>query len=191
MDNGIRLAAPIDITADDVERALQEYFNDEPTAHERHDTLRASATSAAAELNQVLDIDVFELLVRGWATVPAVRRAVQLSALTPTPPAIIQLDEHTFTSTSHPVLDIKVGQNALPELKLVLELIADVQSATLAVQQGQIELVALGETSVAARLRYKSALIKAHATGVKGARRDPFKRDLVQPDQRAGVDFYI
>lgn len=192
MHDGIKLAAPINVSSDDVEKALFEQAKDEPAVARAVDHLRSPAAQRAAdELNQALDIDVFEMLERGWGMAPAVRRAVQLSVLAPGPPAIVRLDQHNITSTSYPVLSINVAQSALPELKLTLELVASVQSATLAARDGQIELVALGEASVIARLKYKSVLVKEHATSVEGAPKDPFKRERAAPDRRAGVDFYI
>ncbi len=192
MHDGIKLAAPIDVSSDDVEKALFEQAKDEPAVARAVDHLRAPAAQRAAdELNQALDVDVSELLERGWATVHAVRDAVQRSVLAPGPPAIVRLDQHNITSTSTLVLNTHVAQRALPELKLTLELIAGVQSATLAARDGQIELVALGEASVTARLKYKSVLVKEHTTGLKGAPRDPFRHQHAAPDQRAGVDFYI
>lgn len=193
MNNGIKLRAPIDVSSDDVEKALFEQAKDEPAIARAYEHLRGSAAKLAAdELNQALDVDVFELLASGWAKVLAVRNAVQLSVLMPGPPAIIRLDQHNITSTSHLVLNINAAPGALPELKLTLEFIAGVQSASLAVQDGRIELVALGKASVIARLKYKGVLVKEHSTGVEGGLRDPFRPQRAAPDrQTADVDFYI
>lgn len=193
MNNGIKLRAPIDVSADDVEKALLEQAKDEPAMARAVEHLRGPAAQRAAdELNRALDVNVFELLASGWAKVPAVRNAVQLSVLMPGPPAIVRLDPHNITSTSYPVLNIDAGHGALPELKLTLEFIAGVQSATLAAQDGRIELIALGKASVIARLKYKSVLLKEHSTGIEGALRDPFRPQRAVPDrQTADVDFYI
>ena len=192
MNNGIKLRAPIDVSSGDVEKALFEQAKDEPAVARAYDHLCGSAAKRAAdELNQALDVNVFELLAGGWATVLAVRNAVQLSVLMPGPPAIVRLDQHNITSTSYLVLNINAADSALPELKLTLELVAGVQSATLAARDGRIEVIALGEASVIARLKYKSVLLKEHSTSVEGAPRDPFRRERTAPDQRAGVDFYI
>jgi len=191
MDDGIKLGTPLDISHDDVERALLEYAKDEPAFSDAHVPLRNAAQRAAAELNRVLDVDVLEMLRRGWATVPAVSRAIQLSAVKKAPPVIIRLDEHCVSSTSHLVLGIDVAQKPLPELRLALELKADVQSATLAVREGRIELVALADASVVARLKYKSVLLKEHASGVNGAPRDPFRNQPAASERRTSVDFYI
>ena len=192
MSSDIKLHAPIDISSDDVERALFEQAKDEPAVSRAYDHLRGSTAKLAAdELNHVLNVDAFDVFARGWAKVPRVHSAVQRSVLAPGPPTIIRLDQHTITSTSYPVLNITLAQSALPELRLALELIADVQDATLAVRDGRIEVVALGKASVVARLKYKSALLKEHTTGVEGALRDPFKHQRATPDAVASVDIYI
>jgi len=192
MHNDVRLRAPIELTGDDVEMALFVQSLDEPAAARVLDRLRgAAAERAAEELNHALDIDIFEMLAQAWARVPAVNTAVQLSALVQGPPALVNLDRHNIASTSRLVLDSSVAQRALLPLTLTLEVVADVQSATLAASEGRIEVVALGEASVIARLKYKGVLVKEHATGVSGAPRDPFKRGPSAPDQQASVDIQI
>ncbi|MET0794625.1 MAG: hypothetical protein ABW061_24100 [Polyangiaceae bacterium] len=192
MHNGVRLRAPIEVTGDDVETALFVQRLDEPALARLLDRLRgANAKRAAEELNHALDIDIFEMLAQAWARVPAVNTAVQLSALVPGPPALVNLDRHTIASTSRVVLDSSMAQSALPPLTLTLKIVADVQSATLAASEGRIEVVALGEASVIARLKYKGVLVKEHATGVSGAPRDPFKRGPSAPDRQASVDIQI
>ena len=192
MHNDVRLRAPIEVTGDDVEMALFVQSLDEPAAARVLDRLRgAAAERAAEELNHALDIDIFEMLAQAWARVPAVNTAVQLSALVQGPPALVNLDRHNIASTSRLVLDGSVAQRALPPLTLTLEVVADVQSATLAASEGRIEVFALGEASVIARLKYKGVLVKEHATGVSGAPRDPFKRGPSAPDRLVSVDIQI
>ena len=192
MHNDVRLRAPIEITGDDVETALFVQSLDEPAVARVLDRLRgANAKRAAEELNHALEVDIFDVLAQGWARVPAVSAAVQLSALVQGPPALVNLDRHTIASTSRVVLDSSIAQSTLPPLTLTLEIVADIQSATLAASEGRIELVALGEASVIARLKYKSVLVKEHATGVSGVPRDPFKRGRSAPDRQASVDIQI
>jgi hypothetical protein len=165
---------------------------DEPAAARVLNRLRgAAAERAAEELNHALDIDIFEVLAQGWAKVPAVRNAVQLSAMTQGPPELVNLDQHDIASTSRVVLDSSVAQSALPPLELTLEIAAGVQGATLAAREGRIELVALGDASITARLTYRNVVVKEHATGISGVARDPFKRQPSAPDGQAGVDIQI
>ena len=192
MSSSIKLRTPISVASDDVEKALFEHAKEEPAVARAYEHLCGPAAQRAAdELNRALDVDAFDLLSRGWAAVPAVRNAVQLSALMPGPPAIVRLEQHSMTSTSPLVLDTQVADSALPPLNLALQLIASVQSATLAVREGRIEVVALGDAPVIARLTYKKFLVKEHATSVEGAPRDPFKHRRTVTDQRADVDIPI
>lgn len=191
MLDSIKLVSPIVVSPDDVERAFLEHAKEEPAIASVCGPLRINADLAADELNLALDIDVFEVFARVWTTVPSVRRAVQLSALTPAPPAIIRLDEHVIRSTSYPVLGVNVGGKSLPDLRLKLELVADIQNATVAACDGQVELVAIGTATVVARLSYKSVLLKELATGVEGSRPDPFRSQRSGVGRPAKVDFHI
>jgi hypothetical protein len=192
MGNDVKLRAPIEVTGDDVERALFEQSMDELAVAQVFDRLRGAASERAAEeLNRALEVDIFEVLAQGWARVPAVRNAVQLSALTQGPPALVNLDQHDIASKSRLVLDSSVAHSALPPLELTLEIVAGVQSATLAAREGRIELVALGDASITARLTYRNVVVKEHATGISGVARDPFKRQPSAPDGQAGVDIQI
>ena len=191
MGNDVKLRASIEVTGDDVERALFAQSMDEPAVARVFDRVRGAASERAAqELNRALEVDILEVLEQGWARVPAVRNAVQISALTQGPPALINLDKHDIASKSRLVLDSSVAHSALPPLELALEIVAGVQSATLAACDGRLELVALGDASITARLTYKNVVVKEHATGISGVARDPFKR---QPsaDRQAGVDIQI
>jgi len=192
MNSAIKLRVPIKLSSEDVERGVFEQATEEPEVARSREQLRGpSAQRAADELNRVLDIDAFEILSRGWASVTSVRNAVQLSAMMPSPPAIVRLEQHNMTSTSTLVLESHVAGRALPPLRLTLQLITGVQSATLAVRDGRFELVALEKASVIARLSYKNSLIKEHATGIEGAARDPFRHQRAIVDQKADVDIPI
>ena len=192
MGNDVRLREPLHVTGDDVERALFEQSMDELAVAHVFDRLRGVASERAAqELNRALEVNIFEVLAEGWAKVPGVRNAIQLSALVNGPPALVNLDSHNIISKSHVVLDSSVAQSALPPLNLALEIVASIQSAALAARDGRVELVALGDASIIARLRYKSVLLKEHATGISGAPRDPFKRQASATDRQANVDIQI
>jgi len=53
---------------------------------------------------------------------------------------------------------------------------AGVAGATLGIRDGAIELLALGEATVDARLSYGDKLLEHHVANVEGAARDPFRR---------------
>jgi hypothetical protein len=192
MHSHARLHVPIEVTGDDVERALFEQSKDESAVARVFERLRgAAAERAAKELNRALAVDIFDVLAQGWAQAPAVHRAVQLSALTRGPPMLVNVDWHNIASTSLVVLDTSVTERALPPLELALEILADVRFATLTARDGGIDLVALGEASVLARLKYKSVLVKEHATGISCVPRDPFMSRPSAPERPASVDIPI
>ena len=76
-------------------------------------------------------------------------------------------------------------------LEMSLDIVADVREATVGAQDGRIELVALGDTAVLARLEYRGVLVATHATGIAGAPRDAFETQPQAParDRPASIDF--
>ena len=188
----VRLHAPIEVNGGDVARALLEQSKEESAVARVLERLRgASAEHAADELNRALDIDILDVLAQGWVQVPAMDRAVQMSALTRTPPELVGVERHNIASTSHLMLDTRVAGSSLPPLELELEIVVDVQSATLAARNGRIDLVALGEATVLARIKYKSVLVKEHATEISGTPRDPSEALPSESQRLASVDFPV
>ena len=188
----VRLHAPIEVNGNDVAKALLEQSKEESAVARVFERLRgASAEHAADELNRALDIDILDVLAQGWVQVPAMDRAVQMSALTRTPPELVGVERHNIASTSHIVLDTRVAGSSLPPLELELEIVVDVQSATLAARNGRIDLVALGEATVLARIKYKSMLVKEHATEISGTSRDPSEALPPESQRLASVDFPV
>ncbi len=177
MHDRLKLDPPITVSGDDIEKAWAEQAKEVSDVSSVVDLLRgATAERAAAELNPTLDIDMFTWFARGWATVGAVRDAMQRSLLALDPPSIIRLDQHGLASTSHLVLTTDAPNITLPELVLAVVFSASVTSATLGIRDGGIELLALGEASVVARLFYGDLLLKQHVATVEGAARDPFRQ---------------
>lgn len=188
----VKLHVPIEVTGADLERALAEQCKDEPAVARVFERLRGTAAERAAEeLNRALDVDVFDLLARAWIQLPAVHRAVQFSALTREPSTLVNVDGHRIASTSRVVLDTSVAANALPPLELTLAIVADVRDVTIAARDGRIDLIALGQTSVLARLEYRSMLVAERSTGISGVSHDPFTPRSSASDRPASVDFPI
>jgi hypothetical protein len=188
----VRLRAPIEVGGDDVERALFEQSKDEFAVARVFERLRgAAAERAADELKRALDVDILDVLAQGWIQVPAMHRAVQLSALTRRPLVFVKVERHHIASTSLIVLDTRVAGSSLPPLELTLEIAVDVQSATLAARDGRIDLFALGEATALARLKHKSVLVKEHATEISVTPRDPSEIRPLAPERPASVDFSI
>lgn len=189
----VRLLAPIEVSGDCIEKALSERTRVDSGFAPVLERLRGAAVQrAAAELNRALDIDILDVLAQGWVQVPAMHDAVQLSAVTRGPPVLVDVDgRHTIASTLRIVLDTRSAGSPLPPLELLLELVADVQGATLAAREGGIDVVALGEATVLARLECGSALIKEHATEISCKPGEPSGCRPPVPERPASVDFPI
>jgi hypothetical protein len=188
----LTLRAPIRLIGDDVEKAVLAQCAGEVAVPRDFDQLHgAAAERAADELNRALEVDIFDMLAQGWVKVPSVRNAVDVSKLTQGPPALVNLQHHKITSTSRLVLDSKVAQTALPPLTLTLEMVAEIQCATVSAYAGRIEPLSLGDVSVIMRLKCKGVLVKEHETGVRSAQRNPFKARRAEPDVPTSVDIQI
>ena len=180
MGNRVHLDTQITVSGRDIENAWAAQAKELPTVSNLLELLRgATAERAAAELNPALDIDVFQWLARGWTTIGAVRNAMRHSLVAPDPPSIMRLDQHTVASGSQLVLNTYAPDIVLPELVLALVLTANVTSATLGIRDGGIELLALGDATLIARLSYGDLILKQHVASVEGAARDPFRHRRV------------
>ena len=188
MASHLKLRVPVHISSEDVEKAWLEQARRVPAVSRAYDDLRSAAAQAADRLNQALEIDMSDWFTRGWAAVGEVRDAIQRGLLSPGSPEIIRLDRHTLASTSYLALNTEVDRSALPELEFVLHLSARVPNATLAIKDGAIELLALGDVIVTARLVYDDVLLNQHVTSVEGAPRDPFKRHPPGSGRRSRTD---
>jgi hypothetical protein len=163
MNEPLRLRDLIDITQDDVERALAEQAKEETAvALVQRQLVGYAAGLGAEELNRALDTDVIALLVPAWSKVQAVRDAARRT-MGSSERTVVTLGAHDVTSQQHPVLTLSMAQIPLPELRLTIDLVARFKSMALAVAGAAIRGLAPGEASVTARLRYRDVVLKEEA----------------------------
>lgn len=158
MSEAMRLRDLIDVSADDVERAITGHGGTAP------DVQGFVASAAADQLNEALDQDITALLATGWAKVKDVKAAAARSRSAPGTTEVVRLGKHEQTSTHHPVLALMLGERKVAELEFTLELTATFKSVRLAISEGRIRSVAPGEASALARLKYKSLELKEKST---------------------------
>jgi hypothetical protein len=163
MSQGPRLRDLIEISADDVAKALEQQAGEEPAAAQLQGIVGFAASLGAQELHKAFDCDVFELLAAGWTKLQSVREGARRSR-SAAGQTVITLGQHDLTSTHHPVLNVRVGDTPLPDLKLTLELTARFKSLALAFAEGRLRSAAPGEASVTVRLKYKTVKLKEQAT---------------------------
>jgi hypothetical protein len=160
MNGRAPLRALIEVTADDVERALAEQAKDETAVALVQPQLAGLAASVGAEeLNRALEADAVELMVPAWKQVQAVRDAARRTAGR-AERTVVTLGPHDVLARHHPVLVLSMSQIVLPELRLTVELMARFKSLGLAIADAALLSVAPGEASVTARLKYREVLLK-------------------------------
>ena len=163
MSDTLRLSELIDITQDDVERALAEQSKDETAvALVQRQLIGYAASLGADELNKALEEEVITLLAPAWTRVQAVREAARRS-MESNERAVVTLGTHEVTSQQHPVLTLTMAQVPLPELKLTVDLVARFRSLARAIVGPAIRGLAPGEASLTARLRYGDTVLKEQA----------------------------
>lgn len=163
MSESLRLSELIDVTQDDVERALAEQAKEETAvALVQRQLVGYAASLGADELNKVLDTEVITLLAPAWARVQAVRDAARRSAES-NERTVVTLGPHEVTSRQHPVLTLSMAQIPLPELRLTVDLVARFGNVALAVAGATIRGIAPGEASLTARLRIGDTVLKEEA----------------------------
>jgi hypothetical protein len=150
MSDAMRLRDLIDVSADDVDRALKEHGGTVPSAG------GFIASVAADRVNEALDQDITFVLATGWSKVKDVKAAAARSRSAPGTTEVVTLGKHEQTSTHHPVLALMIGEQEVAELEFTLELTATFKSVKLAISDGRIRSIAPGEASALARLKYKS-----------------------------------
>lgn len=163
MSGTLRLSELIEITPDDVERAIAEQAKDETSvALVQRQLVGYAASLAADELNKALDVEVIRVLAPAWAGVQAVRDAARRS-MESNERTVVTLGTHEVTSEQHPVVTLSMAQIPLPELRLTVDLIARFKSVALAIAGPAIRGIAPAEASLSAQLRYGGKVLKESA----------------------------
>jgi hypothetical protein len=76
----------------------------------------------------------------------------------------VTLGEHKILADCHPVLEFKLADLNLTELKFTLELEVTFKSVKLAIRDARLKSIAPGEASVTARLKYGKVKLKEQKT---------------------------
>jgi hypothetical protein len=160
MSATLQLAELIDVSQQDVERALDEQAKEETAvALVQRQLVGYAASLGADELNRVLRTEVMGLLAPAWTQVQAVREAARRS-LESNERTVVTLGPHDVTSLQHPVLTLSMAQIPLPELRLTVDLTARFERLALAISGATIRGIAPVEASLTARLRYGDKVLK-------------------------------
>jgi hypothetical protein len=165
MSDVIPLRDILTLTPEDVHEALTVHAANSRGVTSMRDRLASLGESVgAAEINEALETDVFGLIAQGWVKLRAVRDAAKKSLESPDTTTMVTLGEHKITTDCHPVLELKLAELTLTELKFTVELEVMFKSVKLAIRDARIRSLAPGEASVTARLKYGQVKLKEQST---------------------------
>lgn len=115
-------------------------------------------SKATEVLGQALDLDVFDLLARGWGKARELEEYTDPALYPPDKDYIVFLGEHDLPPLSlHPELQFMIGRVPGPRLRFTLLLSAHLRSIALSIRGGYITAVGAGEAFVSAELKYGEA----------------------------------
>ena len=121
---------------------------------------RFVGSRAADAVHDVLGMDIFEIIARGWAKAVELREYNDPVKYPPDKESKTHLFEHKLTANLHPVIEVTILGFGRTKLRFTLELTATFRSAELHIKGGRIVAVAAGDCSASAQLKYGE--IKLH-----------------------------
>lgn len=165
MSDGIPLRDVLSVSPEDVHDALQTRAGESGAGAALRARVAALGEMVGAdEINEALEIDVIGLIAQGWVKLDAVRDAAKKSRAMPDTTTMMTLGEHKILADCHPVLEFKLADLNLTELKFTLELEVTFKSVKLAIRDARLKSIAPGEASVTARLMYGKVKLKEQKT---------------------------
>ena len=121
-------------------------------------------SQAAEEVNKALaGVDVQDMFAHGWARARALWTAANASRESGKP-AVVCLGEHDVKYSCNPVVELRAGDEALPEIRLAFEVVAHFRKVELSVVEGKLAAISPGSASVVARLKYGNAAVAEKTT---------------------------
>ncbi|MGE5098131.1 MAG: hypothetical protein ACM3SO_23555 [Betaproteobacteria bacterium] len=121
-------------------------------------------SQAAEQVNKALStVDVQDVFAQGWAKSRALWSAASASRGTGKP-AVVALGEHDLKYSCNPILELHAGDEALPEIRLTLELTAHFRKVEVSLADGKVTAISPGSAAVVTRLKYGNATLAEKTT---------------------------
>lgn len=110
---------------------------------------------AVEQLRLALDLDVFEVLARGWCFAKELRKYKDPEQYPPDKIITVHLGEHDLPSLSmYPEVQVMFGPIPGPKLRFTLEFTVHIRSIALGIRGAHITSVSAGDGSVAVQIKY-------------------------------------
>ncbi|HET9651112.1 MAG TPA: hypothetical protein VFP36_02925 [Usitatibacter sp.] len=121
-------------------------------------------SEAAEEVNKALaTVDVQDVFAHGWAKARALWSAANASRGN-AKPTVVALGEHDLKYSCSPVVELKAGDEALPEIRLTFELSAHFRKVEVSLADGKVTAISPGSAAVVARLKHGATLLVEKTT---------------------------
>jgi len=115
------------------------------------------AVGSAADT--LLDLDLGEMLLAGWRTYEALRKAARSTVTEPSSTELVELASHRITSTYEPHVDLYVDDKKLYELKLTLSVLFEVHSLIATVRAAHLVDLQCGRCDVTGKMSWSGGTL--------------------------------
>jgi len=119
---------------------------------------------AKDQLNQAIDVDVFELFAGAWVKFKQVRDCANPATHPPGQDTIVTMHDVEVTSSNSPLLHTKIGEVPLPDLRFTLDLTAKFEAIQLVVRDAHVRAIKPGAASAIVKLKYGNTTLAEKAT---------------------------
>jgi len=162
--NPFTLGSLIEFSGAHVEQGIAEYAKETNAKADSPSWPGFVAETAAKELNEKLNIDVFDLFADAWATFRQVRDCADRSKHPPEETAVVRLTGVEITSSNAPFLKATWYGIPLHELKFTLDLVARFEALELVIRDARIRALRPGAASALVCLKYGKKKLGEQAT---------------------------
>jgi hypothetical protein len=154
-EGGVSLRQLLPERLGNLEDAVKEQLEKESSSSGARLAWNFLGLKGAEVLGQALDIDVFDVLARGWCKARELEKYTDRAKYPPDKDYVVFLGEHDLPPLSlHPELQFMIGRLPGPRLRFTLELSAHLRSIALSIRGGHITGIGAGEAFVSAQLKY-------------------------------------
>jgi hypothetical protein len=106
----------------------------------------------AAVADRMLDLDLADVLCKGWATYRKLTDAARQTIAVPGSEEVVELDSHRVTSAYHPFVQLLVDKDVVRTVRFDLVLVFEVEALLAILRGGELIAFRTGRCEVTAKL---------------------------------------
>jgi len=141
--------------------------------------------TVAGGIADLLRLDLGVILVGGWKKMAELRRYTDRSKYAPDETVLVEITQHTVTSTHKPSLDIVMNGEKIDNVEFELKLTITIDGAVLTIRDGRILAVSPGACKVGGKLKCEDyTIFKRDSAPVRVPGSWTFKKPIEIPPHR-------